>query len=244
MPEIIEQWKFYFSILAPQRGDRILDIGCNTGDTERLLLQEYPDIHDVTGVERDPRRHRRAGQRCRAEDGAERIRLLLADGCTLPVRDESVDKVFCVETLEYIANPRLALEEIRRVLATGGTAAIIHSDFDTQVFAAQDTQRTRRIVQAFSDTGPNGHMGRQLHGLCNAAGFSAVEIGVYALISTEWNPQAYPYRMAHLMANGMQQGLSPDARQDVQEWLGDLEETHQRGEFFYSINRYICRCTK
>jgi precorrin-6B methylase 2 len=54
MPDVIDQWRFYLSVLNPQAGDLILDVGCNTGDAERLLLREYPQIGKVIGVEKDP----------------------------------------------------------------------------------------------------------------------------------------------------------------------------------------------
>jgi hypothetical protein len=42
MPDVIEQWRSYFSLLEPQAGDLILDVGCNTGEAERLVLRDYP----------------------------------------------------------------------------------------------------------------------------------------------------------------------------------------------------------
>ena len=36
MPDVIEQWRYYFSVLAPQTGELILDVGCNTGEAEQM----------------------------------------------------------------------------------------------------------------------------------------------------------------------------------------------------------------
>jgi hypothetical protein len=55
-PDVIEQWRYYFSVLAPQAGDLILDVGCNTAEAERLLLREYPKIGKVIGLEKDQQR--------------------------------------------------------------------------------------------------------------------------------------------------------------------------------------------
>jgi SAM-dependent methyltransferase len=51
MPDVIQQWWFYLSVLNPQAGDLVLDVGCNTGDAERLLMREYPYIEKVIGLE-------------------------------------------------------------------------------------------------------------------------------------------------------------------------------------------------
>ena len=57
MPDVIEQWRSYFSLLEPQAGDLILDVGCNTGEAERLVLRDCPQIGKIIGVENDPKRH-------------------------------------------------------------------------------------------------------------------------------------------------------------------------------------------
>ena len=40
LPDIIAQWQYYFRALQPQPGHLVLDIGCHSGDAERLLLRE------------------------------------------------------------------------------------------------------------------------------------------------------------------------------------------------------------
>jgi SAM-dependent methyltransferase len=57
MPDVIEQWLYYFSLLLPQADDLILDVGCNTAEAERLLLREHPKIGKVIGLENDPKRY-------------------------------------------------------------------------------------------------------------------------------------------------------------------------------------------
>jgi SAM-dependent methyltransferase len=65
MPDVIEQWRYYFSLLAPQADDLILDVGCNTAKAERLLLREHPKIGKVIGLENDPKRYDYALRKCR-----------------------------------------------------------------------------------------------------------------------------------------------------------------------------------
>lgn len=42
------------------------------------------------------------------------------DACTLPVKDNSFDIVFCIETLEHIKNDKNALKELNRILKPAG----------------------------------------------------------------------------------------------------------------------------
>jgi ubiquinone/menaquinone biosynthesis C-methylase UbiE len=243
MPDVIEQWRFYLSILCPSTGDTILDVGCNTGDAERLLVREYPLAGKVVGVEIRSQGIRRALETWRRDGRPPQIEFRLADGQRLPFPDSAFDRALCVETLEYVKSPVQALQEIRRVLRSEGTAVVVHTDFDTQVFTAADKALSRKIVAAFSDAGPNGQMGRELYGLCRKAGFRTVEPLTYVLVNTEWRPTLYAYKMAHMMADWLRGGslVSDD---EIEQWLVDIEAQASEGNFFYSVNRNVCRCVK
>jgi hypothetical protein len=131
---------------------------------------------------------------------------------------------------------------MRRVLKPGGIALIIHSDFDTQVFNASDIALNRQIVHAFNDAGPRGQIGRELTGLCRQAGFS-VETTVYPLVNTVWQADLYGHRVAHMIVQWLREKALVDPTK-LQSWLDDLARQHERGYFFYSINRVLCCAQK
>jgi len=49
---------------------------------------------------------------------------VVADVTALPLRDASVDSAVCLETLQYVAVPEMALGEMRRVLAPAGRLVV------------------------------------------------------------------------------------------------------------------------
>ena len=241
--DIITQWRYYFQALQPLPGNVILDLGCHSGDAERLLVREYPDISKVIGVDVKQKSLNEALAKWEHDGRPTAIEYRIADARQLPFPDAHFDRLFCAETLEYIDDAPQALREMRRVLRPGGLALLIHSDFDTQVFSASDTALCRKLVLAFSDSGPNGQMGRALFGLCSAAGFAHVQPDVYTLVNTEWRPDRYAYRIAHMMAEWLR--LEKHASDDeINRWLADLAAQAATNNFFYSINRYLCVCQK
>jgi ubiquinone/menaquinone biosynthesis C-methylase UbiE len=243
MPDVIAQWQFYLAALQPSFGHKIIDIGCGTGDAERMLLQNYPEIGKVIGVENNASRYNQAMRQWQQEGSSEKVEFQLADAHNLPFSDQEFDRALCAEVLEWATSPLAALKEIHRVLKEDGSAIVIHSDLDTQVFHTRDKRLCRKIVQLYADSGPNGQTGREIHSLCKQAGFSSVQPCVYSLINTTWHPSLYAYKVARMMVNDLIK-KSLVSQSELEQWLLDLEAQALSGEFFYSINRYVCYCQK
>ena len=54
-------------------------------------------------------------------------------------------------------------------------------------------------MHAFTDSGPNGPLGRELYRLRSRAGFHSVRSMIHPLINTEWPPNLYGYKAAQTM---------------------------------------------
>ena len=98
--------------LAPAQG-RVLELGAGSG----LNLPHYgPAVHEVLALEPNAAA-RRMAQRTR---GGARVQFVAGDAHALPLTDASVDAVVSTWTLCSLADPALALAEVRRVLRPGG----------------------------------------------------------------------------------------------------------------------------
>ncbi len=94
-------------------GKRLLEIGCGSG----ALLELYARGNRVTALDVD----KPALEECGRRLGVETV---WADFSThLPFADGAFDVVVAGETLEHVPYPSLLLEEIRRVLVSGGLFA-------------------------------------------------------------------------------------------------------------------------
>lgn len=74
---------------------------------------------------------------------------LNVDAYSLAFKDDSFDKVFCIELVEHLSNPRLAVSEISRVLKPHSTAVIATPDYGTL--------RWRIIEKVYSIAMPYGY---------------------------------------------------------------------------------------
>lgn len=237
MRDVLAQWRRYFALLDARASDVVLDVGCHEGDAIDLLLTEIP-VGKVVGVDRNELKVAVATARF---DTDPRVQIVQADAVALPFDDASFDRVFSAETIEWASSPLAAVREMRRVLTSGGRALVVHTDFDTQVFAHADLATTRSFIHAFADAGPGGTLGRDLVGLCRTAGFGRVEPVVHVLQSTSFKPSLYPQRIVAMMRSWLVEQASIEA-EAFDMWVAELERRDLERTFFYSVNRNICIC--
>src|SRR3989339_118123 len=95
------------SLLAPEKGQRILDIGCGTGISLEPLLDKGLNL---TGI--DPSIHMLD---LAAQKFTTRVDLHKGLGEDLPFDDNSFDSAFFFTSLEFMDRPAKAIEEASRV---------------------------------------------------------------------------------------------------------------------------------
>lgn len=103
-----------------------------------FLFNLYPYFGKLTGLNYSAIRIERAKKTWIDKGSPDKLEFIQGDGANLSFEEGTFEKVMCVEVLEWIEEPQKAIEEIYRVLKPNGIAVIIHSDFDTQVFATKD----------------------------------------------------------------------------------------------------------
>jgi SAM-dependent methyltransferase len=144
--------------------DRILDVGCGTGELTRVLAAEAGDC-EVVGVDADPSLLRVA----REETG---LPVVAGDALRLPVRDGGVDLVTCQALLVNLPDPVAALREFRRV-ASDAVAAVEPDNGDVAVESTveREVALERRVREAYLDgVGTDVAMGDRVVGAFDAAG--------------------------------------------------------------------------
>lgn len=93
----------------------MLEVGSGDG---RSFEHYSPGVEEVVAVEPDPTARRAAVERARA--AAVPIEVIDGDAAKLPATDESFDAAVVSGVLCSVADPGVALRELRRVLRDGG----------------------------------------------------------------------------------------------------------------------------
>ncbi|GAB3808914.1 class I SAM-dependent methyltransferase [Humibacter antri] len=113
--------------LGIEEGDAVLDLGCGTGGDLGPLLKSIGPAGSVTGVDVDAT----ALDLARERYGDPRLRLLVGDAHALELDSASIDRVYVDRTMQHLAAPATALDQVRRVLRPGGRVVLAEPDWRT-----------------------------------------------------------------------------------------------------------------
>jgi ubiquinone/menaquinone biosynthesis C-methylase UbiE len=101
--------------------DIVLDVGCGTGEFERLLLAEYSSLQ-IVGVDISEKMLAIAKQKCSIYP---QVSFELASASALPFNSDSFDVIVSASSFHYFDDPLAALTEIKRVLKPDGKVVIL-----------------------------------------------------------------------------------------------------------------------
>lgn len=124
---------------------RVLDVGCGTGDYAGCLAAEVSAYHGVDFSVEMIRRARKGVEMLSA-----RNTFVVASGDRIPYCDNSFDMVLAVGYIEYFDDPSNAIEEIRRVLKP--QAVLIMQSYKRDLFwrvSGLLTDPARRLYRRF-----------------------------------------------------------------------------------------------
>ena len=162
-----------FLVSHLRAGMDVLDIGCGVGS---IALDIAPRIAPgrIVGIDLDEGQLA-AARASAAERSIDNAEFVPGRADALPFEDASFDAVYANAVLQYLPEPVHVLAEMRRVLRSGGLAAISDDDLDTFVFSPERPELRRAAElfgRAISHAGGNPRYSRHLRSLLREAGFA------------------------------------------------------------------------
>lgn len=163
-----------------EQGTRWLDAGCGSGVLARQVASR--GAH-VTAVDASPAMIAQ-GEAAQAPHSAIAFQLIRSIE-SLPFPDGAMDGVLCSSVLEYVDNPRAAVQEFSRVLAPGGVAVITVPNRLSLIRSGQAIARRCGKLLGWSwfsylDVSKQSFTARQITKLLSDAGFGIEEIAGFS----------------------------------------------------------------
>jgi ubiquinone/menaquinone biosynthesis C-methylase UbiE len=222
-----ERKRASYSAQRLSEGMRVLDAGCGTGDDVRAIAEIVGATGHVAGVDSS----RTMIEEARARGIPANAEFAVADAGALPFPDGAFDAVRAERLFQHLVRPQPAANELRRVLAPGGSALLLDQDWESLAIAGGARDVTRRIVRAFVDHLANGWAGREARGMLVRAGFAGATS--VPAVSMPPLPLAFETILQPAMAAAMHD-RSVDS-ETARVWLQSLVEADLRGEFFCAV---------
>ena len=109
-----------FSLFPHEKGMRVLDVGCGTGNQSIKLARMGMQ---VTGIDKSIKMLEIAGEKAR-EKGNLSVDFQYMDAEKLEFEDDSFDGVISITAFEFLPDPEKVLKEMFRVVKKGGSILI------------------------------------------------------------------------------------------------------------------------
>jgi len=177
-----------------QAGERVLDLGCGTGNAALLLAA--PGVQ-VTGVDPAPRLLDVA--RARAAEAGRGMMLLPGDAAAIPIGDGEADVLVSVFAVIFAPDAPAAAAEMSRVLASPGRI-VLTAWIPAGAIYEMSSAAQRAVMQALGappvSPGFPWHERDALQGLFGAHGFE-VELQEHSLAYTAPSVEAFLESESH-----------------------------------------------
>lgn len=234
-PDVVEQRLRTLRAMHLRPGERVLDIGCGPGLLAQDIAATVGAEGGVVGIDVSEPMTSIARDRCRELPWAS---FEIADAAALPFADSSFDVGVSTQVYEYVPDVATALAELFRVLRPGGRAVIIDTDYDSWVLHTSHPERFARIRAAWNDHFVHPGLPRVLIAELRNAGFEVLAQDVIVMLNTEYQPHTYSYGMVQFITDfaARHDSVGPE---EAAAWKADLEQLGERGEYFFSLNRYL-----
>jgi SAM-dependent methyltransferase len=224
---------------APKDGERVIDVGCGTGNATLLAAERGAK---VTGI--DPAQRLLDVAAAEASERGLDADFVIGEAASIPLDDDSADLAISVFGVIFAPDPQAAVAEIARVLTGEGRIVISAWIPEGMIFKAIKTRREALAVVAGQPTGPPPpawHEPEVLGRLFGEHGFS---------VSTEEHTISFEANSArefaeaefrdHPMWTVAREKLGPERAQELRDrGLLIYEEGNEDPEAFRTTSRYV-----
>lgn len=234
-PDVAAQREEFVEALAPRTGEQVLDVGSGPGFVAGLIADAVGPSGTVSGIDISDPMITLAREHCAHQP---RVDFRNADATDLPFPDVSFDAVISTQVLEYVPDVDTALSEMHRVVRPAGRVVIVGTDWDSIVWASPDRRRMNRMLEAWEQHAADPRLPRTIGNRLSSAGFDVETPRVMPLFNPAFDENSYSVRMIDLIASFVA-GQNEITGEEAEEWARALREAGERGEYFFSLNRYL-----
>ena len=233
--DVVAQRIEFLEAINLGKGERVLDVGTGPGFLAQAIAETVGTSGSVCGV--DISESLLDVARSQNKD-TKHIEFVYGDASHLPYPDEDFDSVVCTQVLEYVPDVDASLADIYRVLRKGGKIALLDTDWDSLVWHSSDRLMMSRILTAWEAHAANPFLPRTLAGRMKRLGFQIELQKIIPIYNPDFKPDSYSNLIIDLMIPFVLEHGNV-TKQEAESWAVELRERGQKGNYFFSLNRYL-----
>jgi len=243
MLDTINAWPFFrdeqkprsIELLDPRPGQHLLDVGCGLGDVTRLLGAQVGPQGRVVGIDLSERLIVEA--RARTDKAALPVEFQVANAEHLDWPDNSFDGSRADRVLMFMDHPQRALQEMVRVTRAGGRIVIGEFDMETAIVDSPYRAVTRKLLDFWCDSIPNGWIGRQLPALFQEFGLRAVQVVPLTIRMTAYSQWNDVFQIEVTVQRARHANVVSASEASL--WLHNLQESDRLGRFSLALTLFL-----
>jgi len=234
---IIAMKRRTYELLDARDGQRILEVGCGTGDDARKIAEKISPSGSLVAVDKSKALIDEARSRSRQKNDA--VEFVVGDATNLDLESATFDACRIERTLIHIPEPAAAMSEIVRVLRPGGKLVAYEPDLEAYLVDSSYRELTRRILKFWYGQLQCGWIARHLPTLFKDSGLVNIKVEPRTMI--------YDFDMVAKSFYGTLERATEAGVatiDEVSDWLADLERAHNNGTFLCANMGYIVSGSK
>jgi ubiquinone/menaquinone biosynthesis C-methylase UbiE len=244
----INSWPFFRDIQKPKSlelldvklGQHIIDVGCGLGDVTLTLARAIGPGGRAVGLDYSERLIAEA--RKRASAAGVKVEFVAADATRLEFPDNSFDRSRADRVLKFMQRPHEAVREMVRVTRRGGRIVIGEFDMETAIVDSPYRALTRKLLDFWSDSLPNGWIGRQLPRLLLELGVRDVEVVPLTIRMTAFSQWDDVFQIGVTVDKARQANIVSET--EARLWLEQLRQSDTLGRFAMALTLFLVAGTK
>lgn len=221
-----------YELLDARPGQRILEVGCGTGDDARQLAEMISPGGKLVAIDKSEALINEALSRVRQTDNS--IDFVVGDATMLNLESGIFDACRIERTLIHIPDPTAAISEMLRVLHNGGKLVAYEPDLETYVIDSSYRELTRRLLDFWYGQLQCGWVARHLPALFTDCGLTDINVEPRAMT---YDFDLVRHSFCGTLERAADAGIATGA--EISDWFADLDRARDNGTFFCANMGYI-----
>jgi arsenite methyltransferase len=239
-PDALTQRQEFLQLVRLGTGERILDVGSGPGFLTSEIANAVGPSGKVYGVDISDLMLDLSISHCARQPWVEFGK---AEAAHLPFQEFSFDLAVSMQVLEYVIDIRAALSELYRVLKPGGQVLIMDTDWDSLVWYSTTIESANQILTEWNNHVVYPYLPRTLTQKLLEAGFQVERPHIIPIFNPTYQINTFSNHLIDLIMSFVsKRGNIP--LEEVKVWAQELRHLGEKGQYFFSLNRYVFSARK